>query len=252
MNLLFNNFQVYDTRYFLYTYNSNDFRIVKMKNCRKSGFEEIKKTDTFDYNSEEVQRCSLSRTKRMIKELALCNDFEYFSTLTINSDMADRFSLDNCQQLLKKLLKKIKRKNKNFRYIFITEKHENGAFHFHGLIGGINKEDFVLNDNGYYHLPIFTDNLGFNSFSPIVDYSKCCNYITKYITKDCVKNSHNQVYISSRGLKKATREEFKHIDFVPSFSNDYCDILDFRLSDLSANEINKIIFDLKEGKKISL
>ena len=90
----FNKNQVYDTRFFVYTYNDNNIRIVKSKYCRKPGFEVEKKEGTFDYNSEEVKRCSLSRTKRMIRELSLCNDFSHFATLTINSDLADRYSLD--------------------------------------------------------------------------------------------------------------------------------------------------------------
>ena len=246
MNLFFSKYNVYSTRYFLYNYNNNNFRIVKIKSCRNSGFEEIKKRNNFiDVNSDEVQRCSLSRTKRNIRELALCNDFEYFCTFTINSENCDRFSLNDVQSNLKKILHKIKRKNKDFAFLIITEKHKNGAFHFHGLIKGIS--DLYTNNNGYLSSYDF-DVLGFNSFSKIIDYSKCCNYITKYITKDCVKNSHNQIYISSRGLKKAIKEELSYIDFIPSFTNDYVEIKDFTLSELSQNDLLKFIY-LKEGKK---
>ena len=248
MKFLYNKSEIYKTRYFVYTYNNNNIRIVKSKYCRESGFEELKKEGLYDYNSEEVQRCSLSRTKRNIREIALCNDFEYFTTLTIDSNMADRYTLDIVQDRLKKILKKIKRKNKDFRYIFITEKHKDGAFHFHGLIGGLSSDNFIINDNGYLSCPYFSNYLGFNSFSKIKDYTKCCNYITKYITKECIKNSHNQIYISSKGLKKATREEFSFIDFNPSFSNDYCDILDLQLDNLTRDENLKLFFQLKEGK----
>ena len=244
MNFIFSKNQVYKPRYFVYTYNNNDIRIVKVKSCRSSGFEELKKLGTFDYNSDEVQRCSLSRTKRMIREIALCNDFKYFVTLTVDSQMADRYSLDDVQNKLKKILKKIKRNYNNFKYIFITEKHKDGAFHFHGLCTMF--DDLYLNDNGYYSSSILSNELGFNSFSPIKDYSKCCNYITKYITKDCIKNSHNQVYICSRGLKHASKEEFNYIDFKPSFENDFCCIKDIRLDTMQTDEILKLIYDLKK------
>lgn len=247
MKFLFNKHDVYDTRFFVYTYNDNNIRIVKSKFCRKPGFEEQKKLGIYDYNSDEVQRCSLSRTKRMIKELSLCNDFSHFATLTVDSNMADRYSLDNVQEKLKKLLKKIKRNNKEFRYIFITEKHKDGAFHFHGLIGGLNNDIFLTNKYGYLEIPLFSENLGYNSFSLIKDYTRVCNYITKYITKACVKNSHNQIYISSRGLKKASREEFKYIDFKPSYSNDYCDILDIEINKLTREENLNLFNQLKEG-----
>lgn len=246
MNFLYNKNQVYSTRFFLYNYNDNNFRIVKIKSCKNSGFEEIKKKNIFiDVNSDEVQRASLSRSKRNIRELALCNNFEYFATFTVNSEKCDRFSLNEVQDNLKKILHKIKRRNKDFAFLIITEKHKDGAFHFHGLIKGI--DNLYTNSNGYLSSYDF-DLLGFNSFSLIKDYTKCCNYITKYITKDCIKNSHNQIYISSRGLKKATREELYNIDFIPTFTNDYVSMRDFTLDCLSIEE--KLYFlSLKEGKK---
>lgn len=236
MKFLYNKNDVYSTKFFLYNYNGNNFRIVKVKSCRNSGFEELKKRNTFiDVNSEEVKRCSLSRTKRNIRELALCNDFEYFATFTVNSEKCDRYSLNDVQDKIKKVLHKIKRKNKNFAFLIITEKHKDGAFHFHGLIKGIT--DLYINDNGYLSSMIFDNELGFNSFSKIKDYTKCCNYITKYITKDCIKNSHNQIYISSRGLKKAIKEEFDNIDFIPSFTNEFVCIKDFTLDSLSKDDL---------------
>ena len=236
MNLLFNKNQVYSTRFFLYNYNDTNFRIVKVKSCKNSGFEEINKKHNFvDVNSEEIQRQSLSRTKRNIRELALCNDFEYFATFTVNSEKCDRYVLNEVQDKLKKVLHKIKRNNKDFAFLIITEKHKDGAFHFHGLIKGIS--DLYVNNNGYLSSMIFDNELGFNSFSKIKDYTKCCNYITKYITKDCIKNSHNQIYISSRGLKKATKEEFSNIDFTPTFTNDFVELKDFTVDSLSKDEL---------------
>ena len=236
MKFIYSKQNVYSTRFFLYNYNNNSFRIVKIKSCRNSGFEEIKKKNNFiDVNSEEVKKCSLSRTKRNIRELALCNDFEYFATFTVNSEKCDRYVLNDVQDKLKKILHKIKRNNKDFAFLIITEKHKDGAFHFHGLIKGIS--DLYVNNNGYLSSMIFDNELGFNSFSKIKDYTKCCNYITKYITKDCIKNSHNQIYISSRGLKKATKEEFTNIDFIPTFTNDFVEIKDFTVDSLSKDEL---------------
>lgn len=84
-----------------------------------------------------------------------------------------------------------------------------GAFHFHGLVKGIDISDFIkFTDSDFtngnklpyklinlikkgdiiYHLPLLDNFIGFNTFSKIRDYTKTCNYILKYITKDCVKN----------------------------------------------------------------
>ena len=198
------------------------------------GYEEInKKSKNNITNDEELERISLSRTKRNIKELALCNCFTHFATITINSEFCDRFSLQASQDKLKYIIQeRIRRKNKDFAYIFITEKHKNGAFHFHGLIK--NLDDLYTNENGFLSHKAF-DEIGFNSFLKINtennnSYDKVCSYITKYITKDCVKNENNQIYISSRGLKKATRYQVKNANFDEwSFENDFCKIKDINL-----------------------
>lgn len=188
-------------RYQFIQYNDDNFRVVKLKsaqlkNCPIGSITFWKsEPGDFDYvehDKSEIDRVVLSRSRKNIRELALCNGFEYFATLTINSKRADRFSLTECQELLRKKLKALKRKNSNFGYIFITEKHKDGAFHFHGLIKGV--DDFYVNKNGYLSHKLF-DEMGFNSFSKIKDYTKTCNYILKYITKDCIKNeARNYLY----------------------------------------------------------
>lgn len=244
MKFLFNKNDVYTSKTFLYQYNDNNFRVVLQKFCKNKGFEEINKQETFikQTEDEELQRQSLSRTKRNIREIALCNEFTHFATITINSEFCDRFSLQKCQDLLKyKIKEKIRRKNKDFAYIFITEKHKDGAFHFHGLVKGL---DFYTNKNGYLSNKVF-DEIGFNSFSSIREFEKTCNYITKYITKDCVKNENNQIYISSRGLKKATKYEIENINIDWAYENDYCKIRDFNVNDLNSDELIKFM-NIKE------
>lgn len=240
MKLFFSKNDVYDSKYYLYQYNDDDFRLILQKYHKKKGFEETK--EKLFSSDEESERCSLSRTKRNIRELCLCNDFEYFATLTINSKNADRFSLTQCQELLRKKLKKLKRINTNFAYLFITEKHKNGAFHFHGMIRGVH--DFYKNENGYLSHKLF-DEIGFNSFSRIKNYTKTCNYITKYITKDCVKNEAGTIYISSRGLKKALKYEIAPINIDFTFENDFVKIRDFKATELSQSELLNFI-NLKE------
>ena len=182
----YNNNDVYKTKYFMYQYNDTNFRLLKQKFCRERGFELIEKVqETIKTDKEECQRISLSRSKRFIREISLCNE----------------------------------KLNKDFKYILITEKHKDGAFHFHGLMKGMG--ELYINNEGYLSCKYFDDRLGFNSFSKIKDYNKCCNYITKYITKDCVKNSHNQV------LKRADKYEILPVsDDIFNFENDFCCIRD--------------------------
>lgn len=106
-----------------------------------------------------------------------------------------------------------------------------------GLVANI---PLIVNKNGYFSNPTL-NKFGYNSFSKIIDYNKCCNYITKYITKDCIRNEHNQIYISSRGLKKADKYEIPCLDLDWSFENDFCKIKEFSCFDLSKNEIFQIL-----------
>ena len=214
---------VFSTKFFLYTYNKNISKLVKIKSCRNKGFE-LQKSNNKKISKEEVERISLSRTKKNLKEIALCNNFEYFVTFTVNSLFCDRFALVDCQNKLKTILKAYKRKYKDFAYLIITEKHKNGAFHFHGLCKGFSNNDLYINKNGFISSLHF-DKLGFNSFSTIKNYNKCCNYITKYISKDCVRNDTKHIYICSRGLKRANKVELniENDNFIQwDYSNDYC------------------------------
>lgn len=232
--MIYNKHQVYGEKYYLYQYNNENIRVVCQKYGRKKGFEEIKDdSDVVVDNGDECLRSSICRSRRMVRELALSNPFEYFCTLTVASEDS-RFHLDKVQEELRKIFKQIKRKNKDFIYLFITEKHQNGGYHFHGLIGGF--DDFYVNSNGFYSSHYF-DSLGFQSFSKIKNFTKCCNYILKYITKDCVRNSAGTTYISSRGLKKADRYEISPVSLYWGFENDFCKIRDLNISQMSQEDL---------------
>lgn len=241
-DFIFSKNLVFNSKCYLYNYNNRYFRISFLKSCREKGFEDISKNKKTD--KKEVERISLSRTRRNIREIALCNDFEYFCTLTVNSVKFDRYSLDEVQDNLRKCLRNLRNSSNNFKYLIITEKHLDGAFHFHGLISGVS--DLYVNQYGYLSNSKL-DVLGFNSFSKIKSIEKVANYILKYISKGCVKNSKNQVYISSRGLKKAERTELNtniKNDIKFSFSNDYVDILDFDVEKAHRDFLLKIMHNM--------
>lgn len=264
---IFKSSDIYEDTYRLYHYQDDVFRLVYFRK-RQKGFEKVLKKplndgynvyDLADYkydipqekvtNQEEIERISLSRTKRKIKEICLCNNFKYFVTLTINSKNADRFSLQECQDNLQRLIKnysmRFSRRNIKFHYILITEKHKNGAFHFHGLFSDLLESDIYTNEYGYISSHFFDEKLGFCSFSPIKDILKCANYITKYITKDCIKNEHNQIYLCSKGLIRAGVYDLPARNILQNtylkenfwtYSNDFCKIKDFHFNDLNDND----------------
>lgn len=174
-----------DTYWSLLNVNDDVFKKYEYKNDLKN----------YNISEEEKERISLSRSKRRIKDICLCNDFEYFVTMTVSSKIKEynRFDLENCVDNCKKFMKKIQRKSKDFKYIYIIEEHKEGGYHFHGMMKNLPKDDIYINNNCYLSSHIL-DDLGYNSFTKINDYNKTCNYITKYITKKCCRTDNNQVF----------------------------------------------------------
>lgn len=190
---------------------------VMKKNFEKSVKKKIKSSD----NDFEVKRVSLSRTKKNIRDLALCNDFDFFYTQTFKPSF-NRYDLDFCVDLIKKRFKAYKRKNPSFCYLVLYEHHKDGAVHLHGLLKSVEDEELIKNVNGYLTFKFLLP-LGFNSLSKIKDNLKCSNYITKYISKSFCKTSHNQIYFCSKGLKRPSmnRVNFNQNEFLEVFSNDF-------------------------------
>lgn len=89
------------------------------------------KRDKDDRIDVEKLDSSISRSKRNIRRICLSNDFEYFATWTINSDFCDRFTLSVIQKKMQQLLKAYQRKFPDFKYIYVFEKHKDGAIHMH-------------------------------------------------------------------------------------------------------------------------
>lgn len=249
--------------YYFYQYNDNNFRVVLQKGHREKGYElfdefesKITDDDDINYKKDESLRCATSRARRMVREYALCNDFEYFVTLTVNSANCDRFSLTDCQQKLRKCLKHLKRLNNNFRYLLITEKHVKGGFHFHGFFKGINNNDLTLIDKtNYKSIPYkiltyiergekiyshnyFDKKLGWCTLSKIKNLSRASSYCTKYITKDCIINENGYMYINSRGLKSSNSSRINPISFdsIPCFKKEYDYSITF---DIDFRELNQ-------------
>lgn len=81
----------------LYQYNDTQYRLV----FSKSDYKSSNNNDiVVNSGNNMTDICSLSRSKRMIREYALCNDFKYFFTSTVNSAKCDRYSLSDTQKRL--------------------------------------------------------------------------------------------------------------------------------------------------------
>ena len=242
--------------FILYNYNNSGFyRLVELKNTTSLAKSQQKKqpntsTDNMYYNN-------ISRSKKSVKELALCNDFNYFVTITIKNDY-NRFNIDNAFFFLQKFCKKYKRKFSSFSYVFIAEYHKNGAIHFHGLCSvPFNAIDFDLyprtirnqKNNKFYHCfsSFIFDDFGRNTFQPISSKEKISSYILKYITKDCIRTSTHRLYMCSRGLKHADKTYYNNeklneiYNNKKFFENDFYRIIDFHADELTQSQKLEIL-----------
>lgn len=135
MKFKFEKNEVFEKKYKITTYPGNYTKIEMVKDWKKPGFEaceEKKSSFHTQYDQEDLVKQAKSRAKRNFLDLALCNNFEYFFTITCDSEKVDRFSIEATQELLKKVFKKTKRSYPDFKYIVCTEVHpQKKGYHFH-------------------------------------------------------------------------------------------------------------------------
>lgn len=169
---------------------------------------------------------NLSRAKSKIFQYAMCNDFEYFVTLTLDSKKYDRYNLKKFVSDLGHMIRNNRaRKGWNLQYILIPEQHKDGAWHLHGLFSHIPSEFLEINKNGYLDFPQYSKKFGYCSLSKIKDKNKCASYITKYVSKDLgdkIEKNH-KCYYASRGLKLPVKVFCGNLDkeIKFDFENDF-------------------------------
>ncbi|MCX4257961.1 MAG: hypothetical protein OSJ54_13685 [Oscillospiraceae bacterium] len=180
-------------------------------------------------SEQEKELCNLARARSSIRELALCNPWEYFVTLTLNPDKQDRFSLDDYVRDLGVWIGNYNKKfHTHLKYLLVPEQHKNGAWHMHGLLHDVSPESVCRNIHGYLDMPYYANRFGFISLDSIKDQNKCSSYITKYVTKDTGKGVEvsKHLYYHSRGLEKAEVLTVYDVSGMPMevWQNDYVGI----------------------------
>lgn len=170
-------------------------------------------------NAEDVMRTtseeeSIARVARRIrarvKDLALSNKWDYWVTLTVSPDKCDRYNLREVTYLFLRLVKRRNEAHPDwepFKYCLIPEKHDDGAYHFHGFIKGVYGDELRLNKNWKVEIDFLADGLGFVCLKPIrllshIDRFKLLIYTLKYATKAATscRGEMNRGYLCSRGL----------------------------------------------------
>ena len=203
-------------------------KIVRTKTKERYFFTPYKKSaDEFKYDERLSQ--SISRTRRVILELALCNDWKWFATFTVAADKEDRYSLEKFYKHFKENWLRYQREKtgKNIPFLIVPEKHKDGAWHLHGFFSSDIDDQLVsfyeldqagfrypngkrlplgLIRGGYFDWPAYRKRFGFCSFDTIKSKIHCSFYITKYITKALASMPElqgKQLYRCSEGLQRA-------------------------------------------------
>lgn len=195
-----------------------------------------------EYIYETNQERAIRRSRKSIKDYILCNDFDLFCTFTMGTE---RYDDENSIKRLKNWVKNQRDRNGKFRYIFVTERHKNGALHFHALFGGYNgKLANALNPNNGQpvldsnNLPVYNFEEythGFTTVKLILDKGSKTNtarYLQKYVGKDLTATFGKNRYWASKGLKKPIKEDnpdffYNGVKPIYSHINDHGEMFEF-------------------------
>lgn len=176
---------------------------------------------------------ALSRAKARVFELATCNPWDFFVTLTLDPEKFNRLNLSEFRTQLSQWIRNQRRLfGCDFRYLLIPEMHRDGAWHMHGLVAGLRPDAFEFNENGYLDYPPYREKFGYISLSRVRNPRAVAAYVTKYVAKDLAARRAElgaHLFYASRGLLGAQlvdRGDFHPPPgLAPSFENDYVWVL---------------------------
>lgn len=159
---------------------------------------------------------NLSRAINVVYDLARSNEFDWFITLTLNPEYVDRYDYESCSSIIKKFTDRLRKYG--CKWLIVPEQHEDGAFHFHGLVSG----DLPLTPSGKtwynevegYTQPVYnlaTYEFGWTTATEIVHPDRCATYVTEYLTKKPCVPKGKKCYWASKSLVRP------EIDYVTTF-----------------------------------
>lgn len=184
-----------------------------------------KKSENNDYTS-----VNLFKTKQRISDIILSNSWDWWGTITIDKNLHDRYDIDTLQKYFTQTFNNLKKRKiayKDMYYICVPEKHKDGAYHFHLLLGGItDNKDFKKtkriskkSKKTIFNWTISHKKFGrYDAWIPLETKSdltgrlKISNYMGKYISKDLlIERKNKNKFWASRNLKRPS----KNYEYVP-------------------------------------
>lgn len=154
-------------------------------------------------------RDSYRRTLNKIHDLARCENWTMFYTLTFSPNVVDRQDFSFCMKKARKWFDNLKqRKAYDLKYLIIPELHSDKvSWHIHGLVcndDGVTYVDSGKRDKGgkvIYNVEDYK--FGWSTATEIEDTEKVSSYVLKYITKDlCERSLGQRRYYRSNNLQE--------------------------------------------------
>jgi hypothetical protein len=207
-------------------------------------------------NEDNLER-SIRRTKTLISDYVLCNEFDLFATFTFSPEKTtDRFNPNLVKLQMANWLKNQRKATRNgkFPYLIVPEFHaDRRALHFHALFknytGVLTETDKTSKGRPVFYFKGYT--LGYNSAVPIDNIEKVSSYVKKYITKDMPQFHGQHRFWVTKGLKKPRLEDNPsdwYLRETPQrvFPNEYGRIVTFLNSQVPASESHSLTEDSPE------
>lgn len=224
--------------YSIYRYTDQIYKVIRFKSTAlPMGLRDHSKFEKHDSKLP----AALSRARKVVLELALCNTWEYFCTFTISKDKHDRHNLKEWHKKFMQWLRDLRKKGHDIRYLLVPERHKDGAWHMHGFMSGVSdmlvtfaeerknglKVTDKLVNGGFWDWPEYREKFGFCSFGFIRDRVAASFYVVKYLTKDLHADSLDvglHLYYASQCLNRSVwhGEVFGSCSYLDQFlENDY-------------------------------
>lgn len=185
-------------------------KIIYVKTMREAGWEDLREHKVKGTVNNKKLSNNLARAKATVREYALCNQWDWWCTFTLNKEKyPNRADLDKYAKDFMEFVHNYNRRTPDeykVKYLLVPEQHADGSWHMHGFIKGINPKDLVKNENGYLEWKQYRKKFGFISMDKIKDADRASSYILKYMTKDTEKNVteiNKHMYYCSKGLERA-------------------------------------------------
>lgn len=229
----------------LRSFNGTKFKLVSMNCYRQAGIEDEarKHTEKGKANEEKLSN-NLSRARSRVFELAMCNPWSLFVTLTLDKDKYDRADLQKFVKDFGQFVRDYRKKHgTDVKYLLIPERHQDGSWHMHGFLSGL-PVDHLTEFTTADHLPyrilnrlqagkrVFTwtayaQRFGFSVVELVENNEAASKYMTKYITKEAMTtitelNAH--MFYASKGLQGSTvinQDLLARSIAEPDYTNDY-------------------------------